>query len=841
MAFLCQTCELNFEELHMDIYMQELLDERGVEDDRIRLYCPVCRGINHLNLRPYGIFYWNGKLYRWRSATTTLTSEGYEINISETLTIKIPEGQLEVISKETICYPAIPVFRQMDGTLTYPQWPVRKEYIDFIDTQRDAQPAVTQNRYHISLHLKRVEERVEVDLPLVPVRVGEPAQEENAIFEGVHLVLWPDVPYTKWRRYFLRFGCVGEQAQDLTRRVKVSAYAHRELQSERKEWIPIGVIAEDGVTRFECVESRPEWAAIEFESAVRGELEGGGIWAIPSADETYPTYMPTVAVDFGTSNTFIAWNDPNTQRTEPIPMESCDRFIIHGSDLPTVVDFPDTWPPRHGFGRRNALLPTEILTRKRLEELRVRSDEIAQWKPVRDYGIPSSGLDVRYPETEHIIAEFKWKDAIPDEAFRGQAADLQKHYLEFLVLFALAQLAHSQSIGQSVDLRFSYPLAFTQRQREDFNGILTEICQSVSAQTGISISSELPMDEARAAASSIGTLAADYSAFLYVDIGGGSSDIALEVVGENQNRRGYRYIVSFQYAGSGLVYAFSDGGCLRPDCNVTKFRRMIREIGQPIEILRRGTVFHPNKRNPIMAKTSYFYSYLREFLARLLAAHIITGEWAEDLNEEEKELILGNGYLVALYPLGNGWGFGELIDPQYARDVFSKRLADRVNDILQQAVDHDDSHQSWPQVSVRGANLPHEPKDAVAYGLLRGWDQGNPEREEWSFRTILGWTTRVGRTRRCEWFLPVTDRAGRPEQVREPLPENPILDCPEDEWPSFPRRLPTPHLLDPGLNQVRDLLRRECVESGSEREWFSKSPFHVLLEKLFKSKLKELV
>jgi hypothetical protein len=850
MAVQCERCGFNFEELRLTLYVRDLLEVKRIVGERVCLRCPACGVESWLDLTHHGIFYSGERLYRWRSATTTLISGGYQIQIGSMI-LEIPQERMEVISVQDICYPAVPVFRQIDGSLSIPKWPVKREYLGLIDTEKDVQLEIRQDRYITRLHLKGLERSEEITLPLIPVQRGRAPQGENAVFPGVHLVLWPDVPYKEWKRYFLRFGCTSESEEVRNRLRNVTVYAYaKENPGSQKDWVPINKVASDGCTRFRCVESRPEWIAIEFESG--GRVEGGGIWAIEPANESYPEMHTTIAVDFGTSNTFVGWIDINVQgedRERPLPIQSCDKFIIHGSDLPAEIDFADTWPPRQGFGRDRALLPSEILTRERLNELRLHVRDIEKWKPVEDYGIPSSGLELRYSEAEHIIAEFKWKDMIPDEAFRGHAEKLQRRYLEFLLLFALAQLAVKRSIGKSVDVKFSYPLAFN--KEEDlpaFESVLREAAQSVNEQTGITIAKEVPMDEARAAASSMGQLSPDYSAFLYVDIGGGSSDIALELVGEKRGRR-YAYIASFQYAGGGLVHALAGGDCLMPNFDLSKFRRMIREVGQVTELMRMGTVFHPRKTNLINAKIFYFYSYLMEFIARLLAAHIITGEWAKGLTDKEKEEAKQNGYLVALYPLGNGWGFGHFIDPRYARDVFSGKLMDRANQILEEAIQKGVASQDIPRLIVKGQDLRiADPKSAVAFGLLKETSHtaGEKEKEEdWSFRTIVGWTTRVGKTRKIPWFLPITDRANpKLDELlkdQEPLPPNPILDCPEDEWPLFPERLPTPHLLDPGLNETRRHLldpSRGCIQTG--KDWFVQSPFHILLEKLFKPKLKRL-
>lgn len=864
--FICKnpSCNFNYDRLKFTLDY----DHVTLQDDQIRLFCPACGRPIERDLKLYQILPRKGKLYRWH---TTMTSAQEEISLGNAIKLKVPTGQLVTISSQEICYPAVPVFNNGKGKLAIPTLPVRKEFLAFVDTTQKAEAEIIQDRYHIQLSLKGLDETIPINLPLVPVQSDRPAQAENAVFDGVHLVLWPHVPYKEWNRYFLRFGSSKEQAEKLInqyRDVKLYSYAKEKLDSEEldsneSDWIEVDAIASDRVTRYGCVESRPEWVAMEFESKQSGKSIGGGVFAIERAEENYPPgYMPIVAFDYGTSNTFIAWQDINVKdgdRERPLPIHSCEKFIISGDDLPSAVDFADTWPPREGVGRSKALLPSEILTRENLKELRMRPEDIERWKPVVNYGIPSGGLKVGYDEAEHIIAEFKWQGMIQDEAFRPKYQDLQKRYLEFLLLFGMAQLANKGLMGKTADVRFSYPLAFSQEDIGNFTKVLESVCRTVTKQTGISfikreakVSMEegkahsplLPSDEARAAASSVGKLSSAFSALLYVDIGGGSTDIALEVVGdESEKRHGYTSIASFQYAGSGLASAFAEGNCLKPDVDLNQFRRCIREVGQVRELMKMGTVFHPNKTNPINSKTHYFYSYLVEFLSRLLAAHIINGEWDEGLNVKEIELVKREGYLVALYALGNGWGFGDLIDQKYARDVFSRSLSDRANGILREAMEQEGVPEGLPRVMVQGEELRlADPKGAVAIGLLKGSSEQVSNGDEWAFRTIVGWTTQVGRTRKVPWYRPITNRAATKPEKEEALPPNPNLDCREDEWPLFPPRLPAPHSLDRDLNKTRRFLLDPDMGCVQGRQlWFTQSPFHVLLERLFKPKLKELI
>jgi len=836
MATKCKRegCGYDFEALRCEVDVKTILRERGgVEGDKIRVFCPACAQENRIDLRPYGIFSLNEQLYRWAASATT----GLRIEIGR-MTLALPAERIKVINTREICYESVPVFRLANGNVSFPRWPVRKEYLDVIDTERPTLPEITNDTYSIQIYFKGLKSPEPYNLNCVAVNPERQPTGDNAAFEGVHLALWPNVPYKAWKRYFLRFGCALEHVRSLQRHsrdINIFALGGAKLGSAERKWIPIDSLASDGLTRYGCIESRPEKVAIEFGT------RSGGVWDIdPAKSERYPPGIGTkIAVDFGTSNTCMAIGMDNNQ--EMLAIKSCDLFIIEGSDLPTRINFADTWPPRQGFGRRKALLPTELLTREKLEDVRINVDRIEQWRPVVDFGIPSSGNQVEFPEDEHIIAEFKWYQRIQDYALRGYARELQRHYIEFTLLFTLAQLARDQRINSQVDVNFSFPLAFDREQREDFAGLLGEVVKSVSAMTGLNVTLNTPLvDEARAAASS---LVSHGPACLYVDIGGGSSDIALDIIRTDEREESsiYKYIASFQYAGGALVDAYDGGNCLSVGVNV--FRRLVREVGRVKEMFRRGQGFQPRPEK-VNRKTALFYGYLMEFLARLLAAHIISEEWTEKLSEDEKMRILKEGYNVELYPLGNGWGFGALLDEEYSRTAFAGDLSDRANKILDEAA-HKLDRMNMPRVAVKAPEGFGEgdPKEAVVFGLLKAkMEFRRRVSVNWQYRTIVGYTTKAGTTREVPWYRPVDDRAMLLEGGKTPNGEgelpNAHLTCPPNEWPGFHSKLLSPHELDAGLNRTSNELQTCLLASN---KWFHQSPFHVILEKLIKPKLKDIL
>jgi len=848
MAAICKKCGMDFEKLRLTVYIKVFSDKSAIDITGIPLFCPACSTRNQLDLRTYGFFFWEGQFYHWRTATTKgafdKDNRHYEVKIGS-LTLNFP-ADLIADSKFTvdqICYAEVPVFNQLEGPPSRPFLPVKKNYLELVDLESEVTADRTvKGEYRFRFKLKVLPETVEIIRPTVAVRTDALVNESSEYFSGVHLVLWPKITFKEWRRYFLRFGCDGKDAANLVnplRDLKVSALASANLDRDpvEKEWIGLDTISEDGRTRYACVESRPEWLAIEIEDKGRGDL-AGGIWHIEPVNDTYAEGEHTsIGIDFGTSNTCIAW--PSADGLALLPFGDCNDFIIRGAKLPDVLTSADTWVPRKGFGRQNALLPTEILTREKLNDLRSHAKSIESWRPVVDYSIPSGGVEINYKEQDHVIADFKWQNMVADPELRPHYKEIQKRYLELALLVTMAGLAANKSLRSALDVNFSYPLAFKPEMQTDFNEVLDESVAAVSRQTGVAVGYQPNMvDEARAAARDAGQPSGEDSACLYVDIGGGSTDIALLKLEAEARLDRYMYVCSFQYAGGGLVAALSKGGCLIPGSDIAHFRRKVREVGNITELMNQGSVFLSRKKNAIEAKGSYFYAYLRQFLARLLAAHIISGEWKA--RGAAGESISQNGrpvYRVVLYTLGNGWGFGGFIDNQYATR-FSKILAAEVNLILDEAIQRNTAAADSPVVEVESFT-PKNPKGAVAFGIISPVPGKDVEKEDWKSRTILGWTTQVGPARRVPWFREVEEGRSSPPASEKAIPVHAAIGCPQDEWPSFPANLPPPEDLDEGLKATRQYLS-QCSPPGIGKEWFIESPFHVLMEKLFKPKLEEL-
>jgi len=854
-----QGCGLDFLHFAWKVY----LSDDSVAGQGLRLYCPACSQDNSNSLNDYGFFHHERKFYRWRSSPVQVSTgtSGFEVKLGK-LNLVFPEdliGDLR-FSKETMCYSAIPVFAKKGGHGYHlPSLPVRREFLDLVDLSREPQAELVDAlKCRFRFYSKISEDVQEVVLPLVAADDTRDAVGDNAIISGVHLLLWPKIQYKEWNRYFIRLGGTSDVLKKLDndhRSLDVYALASKDADSD-KAWVPVSHRAPDGLTRLSYLESRPEWIAIEVkDKSARENAVGGGLWRVLPATEDLPAHTQTqVGVDFGTSNTCFALKSESSQNDDPQLLsidsrdERIDEPIIDGSDLPTKLDAPDLWPPSAGFGKKQVLVPTELVTRKTLREIQQNPAQIREWKPILDYTIPTSGVEVRFEDKDYTIAEFKLASMF--DLSQGAPGELQKKYLELILLCVMARLANRGALRKTVSFTFSYPLAFDQDKKTNFEIVLHEVGKNLSnPKLGVTVSCELAVDEARAAARSGGhTFEASDNAALFVDIGGGSADIAFLKL-ENGRARGYNYVCSFEYAGGALAAALVEGkgDCLRAGTDFATFRRKIRASGSIRELAATEDLFLSSRRGTVITKSSYFYGYLLQFLARLLAAHILTRECQSQVPQASKEIVKQPAFNVVFYGFGNGWGYGDLIDRagRY-RNVFGELLEETTNSILQDArakgitVGDQAASDALPEVKIKTVPIK-EPKSAVACGLLRvGESSSLFEEPEWPFRTIVGWTTTVNLNQKIEWYLPIEAAARNPKD-QQPIPGDSKLDCREEEWPALANELPTPQFWDKNLDKTRGLIEDKCSPKGPQQSWLQESPFRILLEHTFKDALKKAI
>ncbi|MCC7534620.1 MAG: hypothetical protein IT379_00320 [Deltaproteobacteria bacterium] len=834
--------------------------EIGVRPDHgFTAFCPACGTAHDVPLDALGIVHRarakEPGFVLWKTAGSLVPAQGGVIAIGE---LRLRFRQLEVLRPEEVCFPAVPVFRLTDGTFKVPDVPVMPAFVDCVDTGALAPAQVARGRYQVELPLHGLAAPVRVELPLLAADAGRLTTDpERDAFRGVNVRFWPRVPFRAWKRFFLSVAAVEPEGKKLFARERPLSVGWIDAADRMHE---IAVETAGGASRVACTTERPRWLAMRLEE--RDRAAGGGLFLLPGGDATYaPALGLALGVDFGTSNTCIAYQDPQGQpHLLPFPSRSGgarDDVLFASGAEPRQHDAPDTWLPHTGFGPKGDLLPSEILLAAPTRQLPPDPERIRALRPIEEYAIPTAGVRVGYPERDHVISELKWRGQILPAQLREErtAAALQEVYLDLAVFFALGQIyaGLGEVAPANVDVRYAFPLVLRDRDRTGLGEMWNRVARRIGDATGLTVTVPDPAqagDESNTAAvgGRLGFLDRTKThGRLLVDVGGGTTDLVLMWPHADSQRPPItQYVTSFRYAGGTYVAALAGASeqtvnCLVAGTSIETLRRLIRESSQIRHVIESPAIVRPDKRPTAERRASLFFAYLVEYLARLVVAPFLTGE-----APTQADGTWPDPFVVEMIPLGNGWGFAGVIDAYGEEHLITMRLAERVAQVIAEigpslvASPHAgplptgerEPRRELPRIEVVAQKLkalPH-PKAAVAYGLLLGGAASGPT----PMRRIVGYTTTVDGTRKVSWSLPVVGDGGAAPAGQAPIAKSSYLGWDAVELPSFPSGLPSPHAMDEGLRHtVRTLLDESAPRDEFQHRWLRRSPFEVLLEELF--------
>src|SRR6185369_12129584 len=479
-----------------------------------------------------------------------------------------------------------------------------------------------------------------------------------------------------------------------------------------------------------------------------------------------------LSVDFGTSNTCFCYSgeDPQTgQQTDAQPLQINDHTLtlIEGT---ANLDVNLPWLP---VLKQQVLLPSELMF---FEEPKEAVKHIRSLRPVIDYTIPILGW--RKEDESYISTGFKWQTSTEPDIIAGYYQDLQKMYLGLALRLALAELAANQLESLyihacAIDLFITYPLSMSESERTGLIASYDAVRSQISSHTGITVNAIRLIDESFAAEQGTGIRGAITAHKLYIDVGGGTTDVSVvEELGETQ-KRAIHLVDSVRYAGNDflMVLANDDGnnGAALPggaaSLSLQKRRPGKLSTKSLIELQRRirsekeglltdlGT-FGGNQSVQEIAIEALdrFINGLIEYTARLVAWKTI--QLTADLGEEAQN------ELLQIFLVGNGWRF-LLFSPRKSRsqkaldeETFIRRdFEDRLNPRLDEYV-ADGIIRLKPRISTEH---PTDPKMVVARGALDAPASSGvaPNREP---PTILGSDIRIVQDNKeviFEWHHPV--------------------------------------------------------------------------------------
>jgi hypothetical protein len=601
------------------------------------------------------------------------------------------------------------------------------------------------------------------------------------------------------------------------------------LREVAHAWVPIATEhgaegANPATSRVVSVDTgRPAWLSLAFHppqgSGSPGDPLGGGLFAIPPGD---PTALPgaswQVGLDFGTSNTVLATVFPDgskgTVRPERGRTRASTTFQVIDGGPQALNRGLDLWPGGGWSGPHHDLLPSELAATRRWVDIGVRgASEIMGLKFGEDLGIPLRG-GISKVASEQVVNEFKWKRSVQrDKPALGDTEKvhaLQSRFLEGAMLMTLAaRLAEEDNAPRTVNVQYSYPLAFASEDFESLKIASDQASRRLEALTGAQVLiNKSGLDEAQAA---VAQQASDRQFRVYLDLGGGSFEILVEDTWARNNQAGHAGMNSQVFSTSiffgGSVYLRSlvgnnetdrQGTCLMPDVgSYAQLAGVVRSMSSGRQLVTSRNVIQEAREQKAVRRARAYFGYIVELTARVLAGvcleHGRTQDGRLDLTHNRLftrvdppafRWILGTRRVPAserlvafeLVLLGNGWGFGEIVLDGVAtvEQMMSERVRKRVVELLCEtpiAREITDGEVSLvaetngrvglhPKLTIEMSSKPPEEgthrKSRVARGLLEsrsGEGAGGPKTHE--RHGVLGWDIWLNDSgRRIPWYRP---------------------------------------------------------------------------------------
>jgi hypothetical protein len=229
-----------------------------------------------------------------------------------------------------------------------------------------------------------------------------------------------------------------------------------------------------------------------------------------------------LAMDFGTSNTCLAYNtsDSNILRFNLVPA------ILWGVPLSTdkLGSIPKEWGGQKGF------FPTILLSRRNDSDLADLKPDKVELKHLFKVDVACLHKNIGRLLTEdagsnwNMHSDLKWS-ANPDAPWR-------KLFFEQVLFYAHAEMffQHRAKISKYI---FTFPLAFSESQKDLFHKQAKEVVQKIRRYcynedwTSNESNYLENIDESVAIASSISLGANNQTLDVFIDVGGGTADIAI--------------------------------------------------------------------------------------------------------------------------------------------------------------------------------------------------------------------------------------------------------------------------------------------------------------------------
>lgn len=401
-----------------------------------------------------------------------------------------------------------------------------------------------------------------------------------------------------------------------------------------------------------------------------------------------------LAVDFGTSNTSLAYAFSNSQ-PETLRFKLTPR-PIWGTRRDVLKEQPGFFPYEWSATTTKGFYPTLLLSRRNDPRL---TDELEPDEISLDHlfkvDIPGLHKDMEQRLYEGSLNEMWKPHANLKWDLEGRTEPWRTLFLELTLLYAHADLFFDKRA--MVDhYVFTFPLAFRKDDRESFHNKVKDALKQIryycyGPGSVANLSYDDRVDESTAIAESVGAVGNKATMELFIDVGGGTCDIAV-----SHDRR-FLVLDSIRVAGKTFFQSakknFSEDlegslqfrkhlGKLIQGANDGELKLLNPDPSFSLDIVYSVGISGLNdqlfreREAAILRKGMGAYSYQR-YRTRLLFRHIITYSLLQACAAAvDHRIKLSSGINLILG--GNGWGL--MLFAEFARD--SARLREEAQTIL---------------------------------------------------------------------------------------------------------------------------------------------------------------
>jgi hypothetical protein len=558
----------------------------------------------------------------------------------------------------------------------------------------------------------------------VPIRAFVTKSKAGGTTDSA-LMVWPNFkrpawshegkPYPAWNDYFFYFS---------TRDGNIKLKSLRIVGDEPHMMADVADVTKPmGSVTFppEYVEIGAEiprgGASEEFKACLLVKLD------VSAVKQSITTSKLQLSVDFGTSNTcffYLINSDPKA-----LKLNDKTQILIGGIDLES--DLAHTWIPRF---KEQTLVPSELVFRLEPDKI---FGEGTEPLPIVDYTIPP--LKWRRGEEKRITTGFKWEQATEPSLVAPHHLRLQKMFLGLAFRAVMAELvSRSDLLGGTgvhpgeVDLTITYPLSMSEEKFKNLQDSFKYVAHSIRERTGINLAISSLIDESRAGEQ--GTNASGPGQKIFIDIGGGTTDISVIQQDKKHGQRLPLIVDSLRYAGNDFLKALASDGkgeglSSRP---LIELQRRIRAEEQVLNDLATFDNYGPRQEDAQRA-LNRFLDGLTQYIARVVAYKIKGAENA--------------GETLTVYLLGNGWRF-VLFSPRHPQanpnpdqspqEIIKEEIQLRLDKLL---ADFQRAH-IIPFKPDLVLEHPADPKTVVARGALMIFKKPAVDHQKGEPETFLG-------------------------------------------------------------------------------------------------------